>query len=207
MDSPEPPHVHYNMSKQIPDSTSQLGSVPLHSEKEPHQHELSRESPDIEQNATPSEKPPTPQSMFQSLGLLDRFLAVWIFLAMAIGIILGNFVDDVGPALEKGSFVGVSIPIAVGLLVMMYPILCKVKYETLHHAFRTRQIWVQIGFSIVVNWVVAPLLMASPLSTTSVYVHVLTQNSLHLHGPFSQTSLHSVRASSLSASPAASPWS
>ncbi|KFY07104.1 hypothetical protein V491_08558, partial [Pseudogymnoascus sp. VKM F-3775] len=51
------------------------------------------------------------ESAFKSLGLLDRFLAVWIFLAMAIGIILGNFVDNVGPALQKGTFVGVSIPI------------------------------------------------------------------------------------------------
>jgi arsenite transporter len=48
---------------------------------------------------------------------------------------------------------------AVGLLVMMYPILCKVKFETLHHAFKERQIWVQLGFSIIVNWIVAPLLM------------------------------------------------
>ena len=51
------------------------------------------------------------ESAFKSLGLLDRFLAVWIFLAMAVGIILGNFVHDVGPALQKGTFVGVSIPI------------------------------------------------------------------------------------------------
>ncbi|PQE28165.1 putative arsenite efflux transporter protein [Rutstroemia sp. NJR-2017a BBW] len=98
-------------------------------------------------------------SAFKSLGLLDRFLAVWILLAMAIGIILGNFVPSTGPALQKGKFVGVSVPIAIGLLVMMYPILCKVRYETLHHVFRERKIWVQIGFSIVVNWIVAPLLM------------------------------------------------
>jgi ACR3 family arsenite transporter len=50
-------------------------------------------------------------SAFASLGLLDRFLAVWIFLAMAIGIILGNFVPSMSPALAKGTFVGVSIPI------------------------------------------------------------------------------------------------
>lgn len=50
-------------------------------------------------------------SAFKSLGLLDRFLALWIFLAMAVGIILGNFVQDTGPALQKGKFVGVSIPI------------------------------------------------------------------------------------------------
>lgn len=50
-------------------------------------------------------------SAFKSLGLLDRFLAVWIFLAMLIGILLGNFVPETGPALEKGKFVGVSVPI------------------------------------------------------------------------------------------------
>ena len=50
-------------------------------------------------------------SAFKQLGILDRFLAVWIFLAMAIGIILGNFVPSTGPALQRGKFVGVSIPI------------------------------------------------------------------------------------------------
>ena len=52
-----------------------------------------------------------------------------------------------------------NVTIAIGLLVMMYPILCKVKYESLHHVFRQRAIWDQIGFSIVMNWIVAPLLM------------------------------------------------
>ncbi|KAE8154289.1 sodium bile acid symporter family-domain-containing protein [Aspergillus avenaceus] len=98
-------------------------------------------------------------SAFKSLGLLDRFLAVWIFLAMAIGIILGNFVPSTGPALQKGKFVGVSIPIAIGLLVMMYPILCKVRYERLHRVFTTRRIWIQIAFSVVVNWIIAPFFM------------------------------------------------
>lgn len=50
-------------------------------------------------------------SDFKALGLLDRFLALWILLAMAIGIILGNFVPSTGPALQKGQFVGVSVPI------------------------------------------------------------------------------------------------
>ncbi|KAF2665264.1 arsenical-resistance protein ACR3 [Microthyrium microscopicum] len=98
-------------------------------------------------------------SVFKGLGWLDRFLAVWILLAMVIGVLLGNFVSDVGPALDKGKFVRVSVPIAIGLLVMMYPILCKVKYESLHHVFAKREIWIQIGFSIVMNWIVAPLLM------------------------------------------------
>lgn len=52
-----------------------------------------------------------PQSAFRQLGVLDRFLAIWIFLAMAIGIILGNFVPSTGPTLQRGKFVGVSIPI------------------------------------------------------------------------------------------------
>lgn len=50
---------------------------------------------------------------------------------------------------------------AIGLLVMMYPILCKVQYETLHQAFRSKQLWIQVGFSIIVNWIVAPFLMVS----------------------------------------------
>ncbi|KAK1835568.1 sodium bile acid symporter family-domain-containing protein [Podospora conica] len=98
-------------------------------------------------------------SAFKSLGFLDRFLALWIFLAMLIGILLGNFVEDVGPALKRGTFVGVSLPIAIGLLVMMYPILCKVQYETLHLIFRQRQIWTQLLFSVLINWIAAPLLM------------------------------------------------
>ncbi|RFU36146.1 hypothetical protein B7463_g229, partial [Scytalidium lignicola] len=98
-------------------------------------------------------------SAFKSLGWLDQFLAVWIVLAMAIGIILGNFVPNTGPALQRGEFVGVSVPIAVGLLVMMYPILCKIKYETLHHVFNKRAVWTQIAFSIFVNWIVAPFVM------------------------------------------------
>ncbi|KAL8666767.1 MAG: hypothetical protein Q9202_001305 [Teloschistes flavicans] len=98
-------------------------------------------------------------SVIKALGWLDRFLAVWILLAMIIGVLLGNFVEDTGPALQKGKFVGVSIPIALGLLVMMYPILCKVRFEALHRLSRNRSLWNQIGFSILMNWVVAPLLM------------------------------------------------
>jgi ACR3 family arsenite transporter len=60
------------------------------------------------QHESTNEKDP---STFKSLGLLDRYLAVWIFLAMLIGILLGNFVPSVGPALQKGKFVGVSVPI------------------------------------------------------------------------------------------------
>lgn len=69
---------------------------------------------DIEkQTGRENEESPSQQSAFKGLGWLDRYLAVWIFLAMAIGIILGNFVENTGPALQKGKFVGVSIPIGM----------------------------------------------------------------------------------------------
>lgn len=70
---------------------------------------------DAERNTQPSEEPNEKEnvSAFKALGWLDRFLAVWIFLAMVVGIILGNFVPSTGPALEKGKFVGVSVPIGM----------------------------------------------------------------------------------------------
>ncbi|MCJ1293724.1 hypothetical protein MMC34_005279 [Xylographa carneopallida] len=122
----------------------------------------SEQPPNIEKDielGDPTPQVSSKQSIFKGLGWLDRFLALWILLAMAIGIILGNFVPNTGPTLQKGQFVGVSIPITVGLLVMMYPILCKIHFETLHQVFSHREIWIQILFSIVVNWILAPLVM------------------------------------------------
>lgn len=60
-------------------------------------------------------------SAFKSLGWLDRFLALWILLAMVIGVLLGNFVPETGPALQNGKFVGVSVPIGECLLVIQAP--------------------------------------------------------------------------------------
>lgn len=134
---------------------------------------------DIEKQEVERAIVPDNVSAFKGLGWLDRFLALWILLVMAIGIILGNFVPNTGPALQRGRFVGVSVPIglhlipfqvtlhvvltaiAIGLLIMMYPILCKIKFESLHHVFRRREIWIQIAFSIVMNWLVAPFLMVN----------------------------------------------
>ncbi|KAL8341217.1 hypothetical protein RB601_005731 [Gaeumannomyces tritici] len=118
-----------------------------------------RSSSDAEKQDTQGSRLAEKTSAFKSLGWLDRFLAVWILLAMVLGVLLGNFVPEVGPALQKGKFADVSIPIAVGLLVMMYPILCKVQYEVLHRTFSDRGIWKQICFSVFVNWIVAPLFM------------------------------------------------
>ncbi|KAK1710199.1 arsenical-resistance protein [Colletotrichum lupini] len=124
--------------------------------EKPREHGTNR---DVEQQQSIESTYEQGPSVFKSLVILDRFLAVWIFLAMLIGILLGNFVPNARPALQQGKFAGVSVPIAVGLLVMMYPILCKVQYEKLHTIFRTREIWIQLGFSIILNWIVAPLFM------------------------------------------------
>lgn len=115
-----------------------------------------------------NEDGPVKVSAFKSLGILDRYLAVWMLLAMVIGILLGNFVDETGLVLQRGKFVGVSIPISIGLLVMMYPILCKVRYESLHELLSHHDLWKQIAFSIFVNWIVAPFVMVRISSTVTL---------------------------------------
>jgi ACR3 family arsenite transporter len=127
----------------------------------PHTKEYPSNTLDPENNIQTTEDTQEKESSsaFKALGWLDRLLAVWILLAMIIGILLGNFVPSTGAALEKGKFVGVSVPIAIGLLVMMYPILCKVRYESLHEIFSQRDVWKQILFSLFINWIVAPFLM------------------------------------------------
>lgn len=78
--------------------------------------ESSSAAPDVEKQP---DEPQEKQSAFKKLGILDQFLALWIFLAMAIGIILGNFVPNTGPALQKGKFVGVSVPIGEHSLIIL----------------------------------------------------------------------------------------
>ncbi|KAH6898219.1 sodium bile acid symporter family-domain-containing protein [Thelonectria olida] len=127
-----------------------------------HNNTVTTNTPqDVEANPLQPDETEKPDnvSAFKSLGLLDRFLAVWILLAMVVGIILGNFVPSIESVLDKGKFVGVSVPIAVGLLVMMYPILCKVRYESLPEILSHPEFWKQVLFSFVINWIVAPFLM------------------------------------------------
>ena len=92
----------------------------------------------------------------QRLSFLDRNLTLWIFIAMALGIAIGVFFPQASVTLDKMSVDSVNIPIAIGLILMMYPPLAKVDYATLPQVFKDKK---TLTLSLVQNWVIAPVLM------------------------------------------------
>ena len=94
--------------------------------------------------------------VMKEMSFLDRWLPVWILAAMAVGLLLGRFVPGLNTALEAVKIGSVSLPIAIGLLVMMYPVLAKVRYDETRRIGADRRLLVT---SLVLNWIVGPALM------------------------------------------------
>ncbi|KAF5386026.1 hypothetical protein D9615_002631 [Tricholomella constricta] len=110
-------------------------------------------------SAGPATEEIAPKQIFKELGILDKLLSPLIILVMIIGVVIGEFVPNVQETFDTVRFDSVSVPIAIGLIVMMWPILAKVQYEQLPKLFTTSRIWLHVGISLFLNWIVGPLIM------------------------------------------------
>lgn len=99
---------------------------------------------------------PEPAGVLGRLSTLDRFLPLWIFAAMGLGLLLGRVFPGLGAVLDRVKVAGVSVPIGIGLLWMMYPVLAKVRYESIGAHAGNRRL---LGTSLLLNWVVGPVVM------------------------------------------------
>jgi ACR3 family arsenite transporter len=98
----------------------------------------------------------SPANERKKLSFLDRYLTLWIFLAMGIGVVIGYIYPSSSTFINSFSSGTTNIPLAIGLILMMYPPFAKVKYDKLKEVFKNTKV---LGVSLLLNWVIGPILM------------------------------------------------